>query len=80
MKLKTWLLAERGRTVALARHLGVSKGRISQMAESGVPPKHMLSVRDFTIAEVSVESLVQDRTPVSATSMSATAAEAGREP
>ncbi|MBV7428072.1 MULTISPECIES: YdaS family helix-turn-helix protein [unclassified Acidovorax] len=66
MKLKTWLSAERGRTVALARHLGVSKGRISQMADGGVPPKYMLSVRDFTNAEVSVESLVQDRTPVAA--------------
>ena len=63
MKLKTWLLAERGRTVALARHLGVSKGRVSHMAKSGVPPKYMLSIRDFTNAEVSVESLVQDRTP-----------------
>ncbi|WP_111876426.1 YdaS family helix-turn-helix protein [Paracidovorax anthurii] len=63
MKLKTWLLAGRGRTVALSRHLGVSKGRVSQMADSGVPPKYMLSVRDFTGGEVTVESLVQDRTP-----------------
>jgi len=64
MKLKSWLTAERGRTVALAKHLGVSKGRISQMADSGVPPKYMIAIRDFTAAEVSVESLVEDRTPV----------------
>lgn len=65
MKLKIWLLAERGRTVSLARHLGVSKGRVSQMAEVGVPPKYMLAIRDFTKAEVSLESLVEDRTPTS---------------
>ena len=65
MKLKVWLLAERGRTVSLARHLGVSKGRVSQMAKAGVPPKYMLAIQGFTKAEVSVESLVEDRTPAS---------------
>lgn len=63
MNLKTWLEAERGRSKALADHLGVSAGRISQMADDGVPPKFMLAVRDFTKGEVSLESLVEARTP-----------------
>jgi DNA-binding transcriptional regulator YdaS (Cro superfamily) len=63
MKLKTWLEAERGRATALAAHLGVTLARISQMADDGVPPKYMLSVRDFTDGAVTLESLVEDRTP-----------------
>lgn len=63
MNLKTWLEAERGRSKALADHLGVSKGRITQMADDGVPPKFMLAVRDFTGGQVALESLVGDRTP-----------------
>jgi DNA-binding transcriptional regulator YdaS (Cro superfamily) len=63
MNLKTWLEAERGRSKALADFLGVSPGRITQMASDGVPPKFMLSVRDFTKRKVSLESLVGDRTP-----------------
>lgn len=63
MKLKTWLDEERGRSKALADHLAVSPGRISQMAEDGVPPKFMFSVRDFTGGAVSLEELVEARTP-----------------
>lgn len=63
MDLKTWLQAERGRSAALAAHLGVSRGRVSQMADDGVPPGVMFKVRDFTGGEVSLESLVGDRTP-----------------
>lgn len=62
MELKTWLDAERGRATALAAHLHLSLGRISQMADDGVPPKYMLSVRDFTGGEVTLEALVQART------------------
>jgi|GEM_PF-5578760 len=62
MNLKTWLEEERGRQKALAEHLGLTAGRVSQMADDGVPPKYMLSVRDFTGGAVSLESLVQDRT------------------
>lgn len=62
MNLKTWLNEERGRYTALAAELGVSVGRISQMADDGVPPKYMLAVRAFTKDVVSLESLVQDRT------------------
>lgn len=65
MNLKTWLNEERGRYTALAAELGVSVGRISQMADDGVPPKYMLAVRAFTKDVVSLESLVQDRTTTS---------------
>jgi DNA-binding transcriptional regulator YdaS (Cro superfamily) len=63
MNLKSWLEAERGRSKALAGFLGVSPGRITQMADDGVPPKFMLAVRAFTKGKVSLESLVGDRTP-----------------
>ncbi|MBD9530436.1 hypothetical protein IB233_02160 [Comamonas sp. CMM01] len=58
MELKTWLNAERGRASALAQHLGVSQGRITQMADEGVPTKHMRKVRDFTKQIVTLESMV----------------------
>lgn len=61
--LKAWLDDERGRSTALALHLGVTVARVSQMADAGVPPKFMLSVRDFTGGEVSLEALVAARTP-----------------
>lgn len=63
MNLKTWLKAKRGRSAALAAYLGLSRGRITQMADEGVPPGLMLKVRDFTGGEVPLESLVADRTP-----------------
>lgn len=63
MQLKPWLDGERGRYTALAAHLGVSVGRVSQMAEDGVPPKFMFAVRDFTTGAVSLEDLVSARTP-----------------
>lgn len=62
MNLKTWLEGERGRSKALAERLGVSPGRITQMADDGVPPKFMLAVRAFTKNAVSLESLLGDRT------------------
>lgn len=63
MNLKMWLEEERGRSKALADLLDVSPGRITQMADDGVPPKFMLAVRDFTGGAVTLESLVEDRTP-----------------
>lgn len=63
LKLKTWLDAERGRATALATHLGVTLSRVSQMADDGVPPKYMLIVREFTSGEVTLDSMVQERTP-----------------
>ena len=63
MNLKTWLDAERGRYTALADHLGVSVGRVSQMADEGVPVKHMQAVRDFSGNAVTLEEMVAARTP-----------------
>lgn len=62
MELKEWLSAERGRSTSLAAHLSLSLGRISQFADEGVPPRHMLAVRDFTHGEVTLETMVQART------------------
>ena len=66
-KLQTWITAKRGRASALAAHLQVSRSRISQMVTSGVPPKLMLAVRDFTANEVTLEDMVSARTPDVAT-------------
>lgn len=63
MNLKPWLDDERGRYTALASHLRVSVGRVSQIADDGVPNKYMLAVRDFTGGAVSLEEMVQARTP-----------------
>lgn len=63
LKLKTWLDAERGRATSLANHLGVSLSRVSQFADDGVPPKYMLAVRDFTNGAITLDSMVQERTP-----------------
>ena len=61
MNLKTWLEAERGRSKALADRLVLSPGRITQMADDGVPAKYMLIVRDFTKGKVTLETLVKHR-------------------
>lgn len=59
--LKQWLEKERGRSKALAAHLDLTAGRVSQMADDGVPAKYMLAVRDFTQGEVALETLVKER-------------------
>ena len=63
MKLKPWLSAGRGRATALAKRLGVSLGRVSQIASDGVPVQHMVAVRDFSDGEVTIEEMVAERTP-----------------
>lgn len=63
MRLRTWLDAERGRYTALAAHLGVTVGRVSQMADTGVSTKFMLAVRDFTSGAVTLEDMVEAKTP-----------------
>lgn len=63
MDLRTWLDAERGRHAALAAHLDLSPGRITQMADDGVPAKYMLIVRDFTGGAVTLEEMVAQRSP-----------------
>lgn len=59
--LRSWLMQERGRSKALADHLGLTFGRISQMADVGVPTRYMFDVRDFTNGEVSIESMIAAR-------------------
>jgi len=66
MNLKPWLDAERGRSKALAAHLGISEVRMSQISSEGVPNKYMLQVRDFTGGIVSLEEMVAARTPAKA--------------
>jgi DNA-binding transcriptional regulator YdaS (Cro superfamily) len=62
MQLKQWLNEGRGRATSLAKRLGVSLGRVSQMAADGVPVQHMVTVRDFTGGSVSIDEMVQERT------------------
>lgn len=61
MELKTWLNQERGRATALAAYLHLSLGRISQIAEEGVPKKYMLRVRDFTGNAVTLECMASPK-------------------
>jgi len=63
MTLKEWLNAERGRHKALAEHLRVSGGRVTQMADRGVPTKYMLCVQAFTRGAVTLQEMVSQRTP-----------------
>lgn len=59
MKLNQWLDEERGRAQALAEHLGISAGRMSQIAADGrVPQKHMRATSEFTGGAVSFEEMV----------------------
>ena len=61
MNLRTWLEAERGRHAALAAHLGLTPGRITQMADDGVPMKYLITVRDFTGGAVTLEEMAEQR-------------------
>ncbi len=65
MNLKPWLEAERGRHAALAAHLDLSPGRITQMADDGVPIKYLIAVRDFTGGEVTLEEMAEQRASTS---------------
>lgn len=58
MQLKDWLDSERGRYGALATHLGVTLGRVSQMARDGVPKSYLLKIRDHTGGAVSIEEML----------------------
>jgi DNA-binding transcriptional regulator YdaS (Cro superfamily) len=64
MNLKSWLHAGRGRHAALAVHLELSRGRITQMADGGVPMKHLIAVRDFTKGDVTLEEMAEQRAAV----------------
>jgi DNA-binding transcriptional regulator YdaS (Cro superfamily) len=58
MNLTAWLEAEKGRSVALAAHFGVTPAAVSQWKENGVPLDRMKAVRDFTGNAVSLEEMV----------------------
>jgi hypothetical protein len=62
MKLKTWVAQEKGRGVALADHLSVTKGAVWQAtrSHSGVPVSWHRSVYDFTGGEVSYLEMLSD--------------------
>lgn len=60
MQLTQWLDREKGRTAALAAHIGVSPSAVSQWRSNGVPVVHMKAVRDFTDGAVSLEELVPE--------------------
>lgn len=48
--LKTWLAGERGRSVGLARHLGVPASFVARMAtgDKPIPVEHGASIEAFT--------------------------------
>ncbi|WP_313334057.1 YdaS family helix-turn-helix protein [Comamonas sp.] len=66
-KLQTWISAERGRASSLAAHLNVSRSRMSQIVDDGVPIKYMVAIRDFTAGEVTLEDMVTSRTQAGGT-------------
>lgn len=61
--LREWIDEERGRSAALAAHLGVSPARVTQIADAGVPVKFMLQVNSFTGGAVTLESMITNRKP-----------------
>ncbi len=61
--LRDWTNEVRGRSAALAAHLGVSPARMTQIADAGVPVKFMLQVHGFTGGAVTLESMIRNRIP-----------------
>lgn len=61
MNLKNWLNAEKGRATALAQRLGVTCGRITQIADDGVPLKYMMEIISVTEGAVTLEEMVVNR-------------------
>lgn len=60
MNLNDWLEAERGRSEALATHIGVTKAAVSQWKTNGVPVGHMKAVRDFSDGAVTLDEMVPE--------------------
>lgn len=60
MNISQWLDAETGRNASLAAFFNVTPGAVSQWRTTGVPPKHMKAVRDFTGGDVSLEEMLPD--------------------
>jgi hypothetical protein len=58
MDFKTWVEAEKGRSLALANHFKRTPAAVSQWKKNGVPVDLMKAVRDFTEGVVSLEEMV----------------------
>jgi len=60
--LKSWLSAERGRVIGLARHLGVPPSFVSNMAEGrkSIPFEHGAAIDVFTGGAVSRRDMFPD--------------------
>lgn len=76
MQLTKWLDGEKGRTAALASHIGVSPSAVSQWRSNGVPVVHMKAVRDFTRGAVTIEEVVRESARITAAKLAAKAAKA----
>jgi DNA-binding transcriptional regulator YdaS (Cro superfamily) len=63
MNITSWLEAEKGRSAALAAHLGRTPAAISQWKQNGVPLDLMKEIRDFTGGLVTLEEMVPDAAP-----------------
>lgn len=57
--LKSWLIAERGRGVRLARHLGVPPSFVAKMSEGDkpVPVAHGAAIEQFTDGAVTRQAM-----------------------
>ena len=57
--LKSWLVAERGRGVRLARHLGVPPSFVAKMSDGDkpVPLAHAAQIESFTGGEVTRKAM-----------------------
>ncbi len=57
--LKSWLIAERGRGVRLARHLGVPPSFVAKMSEGDkpVPVAHGAAIEQFTEGAVTRQAM-----------------------
>lgn len=54
MDLRTWLIQERGRQVALAKHLGIKPPQVADWIsrDKPVPVHHMAAIEAFTAGAV----------------------------
>jgi DNA-binding transcriptional regulator YdaS (Cro superfamily) len=60
MKLKTWVDAERGRTVWLAKQLGVTQPTVWNYVQSRVPAEHCPRIEEITAGVVTCEEMRPD--------------------
>lgn len=62
MNFKSWIEAEKGRALALARHFGTTQAAISQWKTNGVPLSRMKEVQAFTGGAVTLDDMVPEST------------------